>query len=150
VVRLTFLVVPIPNSGTVDRSKVYEVLLYSKVYGRDLASLLALLSDTVLYSQHRKNETKHSPEGTARNAIVEDDYGDFGKGEVEKVAESTQSLDWSSSESVVARFEKVSIVSLQAMTEGRLLLTTHGLYFIQTGNVVSVMTRKRLMWSQRA
>ena len=90
------------------------------------------------------NETKYSPEGKARNAIVEDDYGGFGKGEVEQVAESTQSLDWSSSESVIARFEKVSIVSLQAVTEGHLLLTTHGLDFNQTGDVVSVMTKQNV------
>ena len=96
-------------------------------------------------------DTDHSPEGTALNVIVEDDYGNFEQGEVEKVAESTHSLDgdawaktfiWSSSESVVARFEKVSIVSLQTITEGRLLLTTHGLYFNQTGDVVSVMTKQ--------
>lgn len=49
---------------------------------------------------------------------------------------------WSSAESVVARFENVSIVSLQTITEGRLLLTTHGLYFNQTGQVFSVMTKQ--------
>lgn len=51
---------------------------------------------------------------------------------------------WSSSESVVARFESVSIVSLQTITEGRLLLTTHGLYFNQTGKAISVMTKQPL------
>lgn len=49
---------------------------------------------------------------------------------------------WSSAESVVARFENVSIVALQTITEGRLLLTTHGLYFNQTGQVFSVMTKQ--------
>lgn len=49
---------------------------------------------------------------------------------------------WSGAESVVARFDKVSIVSLQTITEGRLLLTTHGLYFNQTGQVISVMTKQ--------
>lgn len=51
---------------------------------------------------------------------------------------------WSSSESVVARFERVSIVALQTITEGRLLLTTHGLYFNQTGKTISVMTKQPL------
>lgn len=49
---------------------------------------------------------------------------------------------WSSAESVVARFENVSIVTLQTITGGRLLLTTHGLYFNQTGQVISVMTKQ--------
>lgn len=92
------------------------------------------------------NETNRAPEG----ATALDDFK-FGEGETERVAESIHVLDgdawaktfiWSSSESVVARFEFVSIVSLQTITEGRLLLTTHGLYFNQTGDKVSVMTKE--------
>jgi hypothetical protein len=48
---------------------------------------------------------------------------------------------WVDTESVVARFDKVAMVSLQTITEGNLLLTTHGLYFRQTGDAVSVMTK---------
>lgn len=36
---------------------------------------------------------------------------------------------WSDCESVVARFESVTIVSLRFLVEGKLLLTSHGLYF---------------------
>jgi hypothetical protein len=48
---------------------------------------------------------------------------------------------WTEHESVVARFEPVMIVSLQTYVSGKLLLTTHGLYFRQTGEEMSVMTR---------
>lgn len=47
---------------------------------------------------------------------------------------------WSDNESVVARFESVMVVTLQYFVEGKLLLTTHGLYFHQIGNEVTMMT----------
>jgi hypothetical protein len=49
---------------------------------------------------------------------------------------------WSEHESVVARFEPVMIVSLQSYVEGKILLTTHGLYFKSTGSEINIMTRK--------
>jgi hypothetical protein len=49
---------------------------------------------------------------------------------------------WSDSESVVARFDHVMIVSLQTFVEGKLLLTTHGLYFHQVGDEINIMTKE--------
>ena len=49
---------------------------------------------------------------------------------------------WSDNESVVARFESVMVVTLQNFVEGKLLLTTHGLYFHQTVNEVNIMTKE--------
>jgi hypothetical protein len=49
---------------------------------------------------------------------------------------------WSDSESVVARFDHVMIVSLQTFVEGKLLLTTHGLYFHQVGDEIVIMTKE--------
>ena len=49
---------------------------------------------------------------------------------------------WSDFESVVARFESVTIVTLQSLTEGKVLLTTHGLYFRQVGEETSVMSHE--------
>ena len=49
---------------------------------------------------------------------------------------------WSDFESVVARFESVTIVTLQSVIEGKLLLTTHGLYFRQVGEEISVMSKE--------
>jgi hypothetical protein len=48
---------------------------------------------------------------------------------------------WADGESVVARFENVIIVSLYSYVEGKILLTTHGLYFQQTGDETSVITK---------
>ena len=49
---------------------------------------------------------------------------------------------WADNESVVARFEPVMIVSLQTFVEGKVLLTSHGLYFHQMGDEINVMTRE--------
>lgn len=49
---------------------------------------------------------------------------------------------WSDSETVVARFEPVMIVSLQTYVGGKILLTTHGLYFHQIDDEISVMTKE--------
>jgi len=49
---------------------------------------------------------------------------------------------WSDSESIVARFDGVMIVTLQTITEGNLLLTTHGLYFRQSGSITNVVTKE--------
>jgi hypothetical protein len=48
---------------------------------------------------------------------------------------------WSENETVVARFEPVMIVSLQTLIEGRVLLTTHGLYFLPSGDEINLMTK---------
>lgn len=49
---------------------------------------------------------------------------------------------WADNESVVARFEPVIIASLQTFVEGKVVLTTHGLYFHQMGDEINVMTRE--------
>ena len=55
---------------------------------------------------------------------------------------------WSENEAVVARFESIMIVSLQVYVTGKLLLTTHGLYFRQTGEEMSVMTKEPIEESE--
>ena len=49
---------------------------------------------------------------------------------------------WSEFESIVARFESATIVTLQTLIPGKLLLTTHGLYFHQVGDEISVMSKE--------
>lgn len=49
---------------------------------------------------------------------------------------------WADGESVIARFEPVMIVSLQSFVEGKVLLTTHGLYFHQCGDEFNGITRE--------
>lgn len=51
---------------------------------------------------------------------------------------------WSEGETFVRSFEPVLIVTLQSNTKGTLLLTTHNLYFHQTGEVTDVMTREKV------
>lgn len=53
-------------------------------------------------------------------------------------------LLWSEDEQPVQSFEPVTQVSLQYLTEGILLLTTHGLYFHPTSDSVNVMTKESL------
>ena len=55
-----------------------------------------------------------------------------------------KSFIWSDNESVVARFDSVMIVTLQYLVEGNFLLTTHGLYFHQTGEEINTVTREPL------
>lgn len=49
---------------------------------------------------------------------------------------------WSDTESVVARFDEVMVVTLRTISVGKLLLTTHGLYFNHTGETINVMTKE--------
>jgi PH domain associated with Beige/BEACH len=49
---------------------------------------------------------------------------------------------WAENEILIARFEPIMIVSLQSYVEGKLLLTSHGLYFRQIGEETNTITRK--------
>lgn len=49
---------------------------------------------------------------------------------------------WTENEHVVARFERVMILSLQMYIECMLLLTTHGLYFHQVSDPIDVITKE--------
>ena len=66
----------------------------------------------------------------------------------EQEEEQQQEDDWAKEliflkeERIVKRFESVSIVTLRTITDGDLLLTSHGLYFRQTGEEVDVMTKE--------
>ena len=55
---------------------------------------------------------------------------------------------WSDGESVVARFDSVMVVSLQSLVTGKVLLTTHGLYFHQIGEEMNVMTKETVESAQ--
>jgi len=81
-------------------------------------------------------------------AEQDEEWDKIGSEEIENVdaegdADSwAKTFIWSDGESVVARFEHVMIVTLQTFVEGKLLLTTHGLYFRQMGDEINVMTRE--------
>ena len=49
---------------------------------------------------------------------------------------------WSTDERIVSRFEAVSIVTLRTITDGDILLTSHGIYFRPSGKELDVMTKE--------
>lgn len=51
---------------------------------------------------------------------------------------------WSENETFVARFDSVMIVTLQFLVEGKLVLTTHGLYFHQVGEATNVVSKESI------
>ena len=55
---------------------------------------------------------------------------------------------WAEGESVIARFEPVMIISLQSFVEGKVLLTTHGLYFHQLGDEINAITKEPMKGSE--
>lgn len=55
---------------------------------------------------------------------------------------------WAEGESAIARFEPVMIVSLQSFVEGKVLLTTHGLYFHQLGDEINAITKEPMKGSE--
>lgn len=70
-----------------------------------------------------------------------DDKAAIDKIVIDDIDSWAKAFIWSESESVVARFDSVMMVMLQYVVEGKLLLTTHALYFHQTGEVISILTK---------
>jgi hypothetical protein len=68
---------------------------------------------------------------------------DLAKGKEETDRDAwAKSFVWADMESVVARFDDVEVVTLRKISTGKLLLTSHGLYFNHTGEVINVMTKE--------
>jgi hypothetical protein len=63
---------------------------------------------------------------------------------IENIDAWAKAFIWSDNESVVARFDSVMVVTLQYLVEGRLLLTTHGLYFHRTSEEINCVTKEPL------
>ena len=60
-----------------------------------------------------------------------------------------KSFVWADVESVVARFDEIEVVTVRTTTVGKLLLTSHGLYFHQTGDTINVMTKEVDNYSEK-
>ena len=54
----------------------------------------------------------------------------------------TKEFAWSSGECFVQSFDTVSIITLQTVTDGELVLTSHSLYFRPYSDTVNIMTRE--------
>uniref|UniRef100_A0A7S4NG05 BEACH domain-containing protein n=1 Tax=Odontella aurita TaxID=265563 RepID=A0A7S4NG05_9STRA len=74
---------------------------------------------------------------------IDDDIHEMDSVKVEDQDAWARAFLWSEGEHVVQRFDSVVLVTLQTVTDGELLLTTHGLYFHATGDEISVMTKEK-------
>lgn len=76
------------------------------------------------------------------------DWDEVDKGEAENASSDpfdwARKFLWSEGEHVVQNFDNVAIVSVQVFVEGMLLLTSHSIYFHQTGDVIDVMTKEKI------
>jgi hypothetical protein len=124
------------------------------------------LNESLDESESKDNEGSDIPSDSESSASVaaavdtvedqvnvqdESEYDEWDKIDTEEIKDVDADGDidgwarafiWSDSESIVARFESVMIVSLQVFVQGKLLLTTHGLYFHQVGEEISVITKQ--------
>jgi len=79
------------------------------------------------------------------DAMHDDDDRFKGKREEEEVPNEdawAKSFIWAESERPVTRFESATVVKLQTIIEGKLLLTSHAIYFRATGDETSVISRE--------
>ena len=82
-----------------------------------------------------------APSESVVESGAEQTENDAGKEEAD-VDSWAKSFVWTDTESVVARFNGVMVVTLRTVAVGNLLLTTHGLYFNHTGDTINVMTKE--------
>jgi hypothetical protein len=88
-------------------------------------------------------------DGEAKPDYDEEYEEDWDKIDAEEIKQLNLDIDawakafiWSEDEAVVARFDSIVIVSLQSFVEGKLLLSTHGLYFHQTGEEMGAISKE--------
>lgn len=87
-------------------------------------------------------------EGFVQAATDDDEWDKIDNEEIEGIDADggsdswAKTFIWADNEILVARFEPIMIVSLQSYVEGKLLLTSHGLYFRQIGDETNTITRK--------
>lgn len=82
-----------------------------------------------------------APSESVVESEVEHDYHFIHKEESD-IDSWARTFVWADTESVVARVDQVMVVTLRTITVGKLLLTTHGLYFNHTGETINVMTKE--------
>jgi len=129
---------------------------HDEMDGRDDESSVLFTSDGESSTDVESSTDADSIEGSNQDTLNDfhlDDDQDEGWDKID--TEEIQDVDadgesdawakafmWVDGESVVAHFEPVMIVSLQSVVEGKVLLTTHGLYFRQIGDEINVMTKE--------
>lgn len=127
---------------------------HDEMDGRDDESSVLFTSDGESSTDVESSTDADSIEGSNQDTLndfhVEDDEG-WDKIDTEEIQDVdadgesdawAKAFLWVEGESVVGHFEPVMIVSLQTVVEGKVLLTTHGLYFRQIGDEINVMTKE--------
>ena len=100
--------------------------------------------------ENDKDDTKERRIEDARREWANVDYVGDDSAKKESDFSDLQEDDWArefiwlEDERVVSRFEAVSIVTLRTITDGEILLTSHGIYFRPSGQDLDVMTKESL------
>ena len=84
---------------------------------------------------------------TIDETAEESDWDEIDAAETESTSDPfawARKFLWSQGEHPLQNFENVAIVSVQTFIEGVVLLTTHSIYFHQTGDVIDVMTKEKI------
>uniref|UniRef100_A0A7S2PGR8 BEACH domain-containing protein n=1 Tax=Skeletonema marinoi TaxID=267567 RepID=A0A7S2PGR8_9STRA len=83
---------------------------------------------------------------TEDETAEESDWDEIDAAEMESTSDPfdwARKFLWSDGEHPLQNFENVAIVSVQTFIEGIVLLTSHSIYFHQTGDVIDVMTKEK-------
>lgn len=84
---------------------------------------------------------------TEDETAEESDWDEIDAAEMESTTDPfdwARKFLWSDGEHPLQNFENVAIVSVQTFIEGIVLLTSHSIYFHQTGDVIDVMTKEKI------
>lgn len=84
---------------------------------------------------------------TEEETAEESDWDEIDAAETENASDPfdwARKFLWSEGEHPLQNFENVAIVSVQTFIEGVVLLTSHSIYFHQTGDVIDVMTKEKI------
>lgn len=114
---------------------------------------LELVSDTEsndVFGRKDADDTSANSDGNPDEVQRDEEWDKIGASDIDNIGADgdidgwAKIFMWSESESVVARFENVMLIELRSYTEGKVLLTNHGIYFRQIGDEMNVMTKEPL------
>ncbi|KAL7554274.1 hypothetical protein ACHAWF_017715 [Thalassiosira exigua] len=100
-------------------------------------------------SDEKENKEGNESLGEASNEEAEAEWDQIDSADFDEKSELdpfawARRFMWSEGEQFVQNFDSVVIVSLRTTRSGALLLTSHSLYFHQTGDTMDVMTKEKL------
>ena len=101
-------------------------------------------------SSHHSDEEENVDvveDDTEDETAEESDWDEIDAAEMESDSDPfdwARKFLWSEGEHPLQNFENVAIVSVQTFIEGVVLLTSHSIYFHQTGDVIDVMTKEKI------